>query len=552
MHDESTLFTSDFGSEMLNYTGGIDLSDLCLVNDFYSHSGLSSPPFPAYPTSLNPMPTSPLPSPRLPTPILPVPRVQPTSLAQSTPISPPSPASPAILPTPISKAFKCDLQCPHHQKNSQKPSTVPQLALVPIPQPGSLTESNSVGSTGTLLAQSDPLPICTLSKQMPQDMAARFKQQQERKEEARRVEEKQRQLKADQKRTAHVYLWNKDDAKPLLFIPTAISDYPYLNLYSTRTHFDTTARSLLQRLALSPDDDVDVWSHDQHIWSADVVKRTFELDGCPILLRLPGVKPSVEFNQLVQRNITEAIPVRKVLKRTLSSRRDILDPALLKQPCTPIIKARSSTVAPYSRSVASSATSPIGSYSSPHSRTPSPPCDNSDVYFSEPNCRDNEQYIRDECSNSSELEANEIVASFAKVLESYANPTPFLDVDNEHRNLYRVCVDGVKSADGETSWPEGMRVKDMVRSFMLVDSLHWVRQLPQKLDQIREVYGGLPVTLRTFSKQHQAWKSMSVSEWEDANGASAHKLWCDWRKGTQGWCITLDANKSRYKQRKTL
>ncbi|KAJ3847475.1 hypothetical protein EV368DRAFT_87707, partial [Lentinula lateritia] len=241
MHDESTLFTSDFGSEMLNYTGGIDLSDLCLVDDFYSHSGLSSPLFPAYPTSLNPMPTSPSPSPRLPTPnlptpILPVPRVQPITLAQSTPISPPSTASPAISPTPISKAFKCsnrgcsrtttskhcttklctkccqtrtDLQCPHHQKNSQKPSTVPQLALVPIPQPRSITESNSVGSTGTLLAQSDPLPIHTLSKQMPQDMAARFKQQQERKEEARRVEEKQRQLKADQKRTAHVYLWNK-------------------------------------------------------------------------------------------------------------------------------------------------------------------------------------------------------------------------------------------------------------------------------------------------------------------------------------------------------
>ncbi|KAJ4496582.1 hypothetical protein C8R41DRAFT_918411 [Lentinula lateritia] len=189
MHDESTLFTSDFGSEMLNYTGGIDLSDLCLVNDFYSHSGLLSPLFPAYPTSLNPMPTLPSPSPRLPTPILPVPQVQPTSLAQSTPISPPSTVSPAISPTPISKAFKCDLQCPHHQKNLQKPSTVPQ--------PGSLTESNSVGSTGTLLVQSDPLPICTLSKQMPQDMAARFKQQQERKEEARCVEEKQRQLKAD-------------------------------------------------------------------------------------------------------------------------------------------------------------------------------------------------------------------------------------------------------------------------------------------------------------------------------------------------------------------
>ncbi|KAJ4500845.1 hypothetical protein C8R41DRAFT_913920 [Lentinula lateritia] len=212
MHDESTLFTSDFGSEMLNYTGGIDLSDLCLVDDFYSHSGLSSPLFPAYPTSLNPMPTSPSPSPRLPTPILPVPRLQPTSLGQSTPISPPSTASPAISPTPISKAFKCgnrgcsrtttskhcttklctkccqtrtDLQCPHHQKNSQKPSTVPQLALVPIPQPGSLTESNSVGSTGTLLAQSDPLPIRTLSKQMPQDMAVRFKQQQERKEQKR-------------------------------------------------------------------------------------------------------------------------------------------------------------------------------------------------------------------------------------------------------------------------------------------------------------------------------------------------------------------------------
>ncbi|KAJ4499207.1 hypothetical protein C8R41DRAFT_915859 [Lentinula lateritia] len=73
MHDESTLFTSDFGSEMLNYTGGIDLSDLCLVDDFYSHSGLSSPLFPAYPTSLNPMPTSPSPSPRLPTPNLPTP-----------------------------------------------------------------------------------------------------------------------------------------------------------------------------------------------------------------------------------------------------------------------------------------------------------------------------------------------------------------------------------------------------------------------------------------------------------------------------------------------
>ncbi|KAJ4473446.1 hypothetical protein C8J55DRAFT_562956 [Lentinula edodes] len=547
MHDQSTLFTSDFGSE-LNYTGGIDLSDLCLVDDFYSHSGLSSPLFPAYPTSLNAMPTSPSPSPRLPTPILPtpilpVPQLQPTTLAQSTPISPPSTASPAISPTPISKAFKCDLQCPHHQKNSQKPSMVPQLALVPIPQPGSLTESNM---------QSDPLPIRTLSKQMPQDMAARFKQQQERKEEARRVEEKQRQLKADQKRTAHVYLWHKDDAEPLLFIPTAISDYPYLNLYSTRTHFDTTACSLLQCLALSPDDDVDVWSHDQHIWSADVVKRTFELDGRPILLRLPGVKPSAEFNQLVQRNITEAIPVRKVLKRTLSSGMDILDPALLKRPCTPIIKACSSTVAPYSRSVASSATSPIGSYSSPHSRTPSPPYDDSDVYFSEPNCRDNERYIRDECSNSSELQANEIVASFAKVLESYANSQPFLDMDNDHRDIYRVCVDGVKSADGETSWPEGMRVKNMVRSFILVDSPHWVRRLPQKLDRIREVYGGLPVTLRTFSKQHQAWKSMSVSEWEDANGASAHKLWCDWRKGTQGWRITLDANKSRYKQRKTL
>ncbi|KAE9403483.1 hypothetical protein BT96DRAFT_990150 [Gymnopus androsaceus JB14] len=345
-----------------------------------------------------------------------------------------------------------DLNCLYHHRQVKKQGrncTVPALSMLPLVGPIELSSaalSSSVSSSGNVKI----LPAVQVSKEMDPAMAAIFVQRRKKQDESWAQEERQRQLKMDQKRSTLVYFWHK--------------------------HLE----------GLSADGDIDVWSHKRHCWSSDVVNQYFKIDEGPLLLWLPGVIKLVDFTQHVEAGIQRGSSDCKSLKHSNRDRMDMIDPSLLKRPCTPVAVTRCHTV-----------TAPVDYL------TLSPDLDNDSQYFAEPNLRNNERYLQaaddgiiddpvtalaktlDHYSYVPSAKVKSCVASCtapvlsAKVtsrVASCAAPTSLPSVPNllserrrELHHQHKVFVDD----NGRGKWPTGMIVRDMIDGFAFVKLAYW-------------------------------------------------------------------------------
>ncbi|KAJ4499208.1 hypothetical protein C8R41DRAFT_900652 [Lentinula lateritia] len=396
--------------------------------------------------------------------------------------------------------------------------------------------------------------------------ALKFKIDRTKQDEKREAEERKRAMKTNQLQSVEIFFWYKDDTIPKHFVPCAISDYPFLNLAQTRTHYDNDiiSKPLLQRLGLGPGDDIDRWSHNTNSWCTDITTCAIEIDKKrrPILLKKPEVTTPLNLERYIERH-DNLKRDKKVLKRTWEEglqEKQSIEEGVMKRICSPKPKTRQRALtAPthtQSLSFITKHFEPI-LYSPTPLPTPSPPP--YDWYQTEAHAADMRQYLKEtllyvKSPQPVTLESPQPVMLKSPQLVTPKFPqsaTPKPDTRGEDGTMraqlkeeHRVCVSGVVASG--RPWPHGMIVKDMIDSFTLVDSHYWKSRYPHnQQDRINEVFQGVSVDKRQFHKQRRAWQGMTRDEWAYAQSGGHEQEWVQWRKTSKGWKEENERNHRR-------
>ncbi|KAF9061181.1 hypothetical protein BDP27DRAFT_375817 [Rhodocollybia butyracea] len=356
-----------------------------------------------------------------------------------------------------------------------------------------------------------------VSKAMSPDLSSHYLSNRSKQDGKRKEEEKLRELKANEAKSTSIYVWNEDGQEPVLFMPSGINTFPFLNISTSHTSYDLTQSSLLKRMGLGDKEDIDLWSDRNLRWTSSSVCIDIPISkNIPVLIKKCGVKVAVGLDRLANQHLVEKLGTR-VKKRSYATMmddgmrgREDWDRHLAKRPFSPQGPSRQRTFSlPVTRSL------PPGSPMA--SSTPSPPPE--DRYLLEPHRHDMERYLNEELP---ELQSQSRSNTRRKLMDQG-----------------RVYIDGV----GSQQWPEGMLVIDMANAFRLMKEDFWAGL--ETVEKLEQVFQGTAVSLRNFQKQYRAWRDCTVSERNDGEGVSADELWTKWRAGKSGWITHLQVNRGR-------
>ncbi|KAE9402672.1 hypothetical protein BT96DRAFT_990907 [Gymnopus androsaceus JB14] len=311
----------------------------------------------------------------------------------------------------------------------------------------SLTGDVSSEPPVTTTSEQPPIPPARVSRVMVPELVSRISQQKESRQAAVLLEQHQQEIRINQKKCVEIYIWYQDGLGPNHFAPMGISDYPFLNLATSHTHYDSS-----KALTIGT--------------TEPIVNFNFALDSRVVLLRIPGVKDLV-------------------LKRTWKVAMDGLDPDLLKQPAP----VRASSLDP--------------TFLLPSSDIKSGSDDSFEKSFADflsPFTYNSNLPLLDSSSSLPSKPAQSTPFKPSKSLPVAKVIFGDSELDCKRQPLYaehRVYTGEATSI----SWPQGMTMKDIVHAFRFVGFEYWLQKLPNKVDRISMVLGGLTVPVQQFWKQ---------------------------------------------------